>query len=213
MRGARAVCCALMLKSAWQAQHFQQQRLRLSWQALICQRCKTKVGPLQRSRASKRPRCGTARKRLELGEPLQRSYSSKRSRFGAVRMCLALGEPSAEIVRVEALSPWPRANVSRAQRTLCRDRACPRALAVAPCECVSSSANPRRSCASKRSRCGAVRSAKCESRSRSSGSSSKFATARFFKSGCKMASFISISSTRSALPQLRLESRNFWVQK
>ena len=36
--------------------------------------------------------------------PLRRSCASKRSRCGAVGTCLSLGEPSAEIVRVEALS-------------------------------------------------------------------------------------------------------------
>ena len=82
---------------------------------------------------------------------------SKRSRCGAVRICLERGEPSAEIVRVEALSLWRRANLSWSRRTLCGDPACRSALAVAPCEFVLTLANPlRRSCASKRSRCGAV---------------------------------------------------------
>ena len=44
--------------------------------------------------------------------PLRGSCVSKRSRCGAVRICLDLGEPSAEIVRVEALSLWRRANLS-----------------------------------------------------------------------------------------------------
>ena len=35
------------------------------------------------------------------------------SRCGAVRILLSLGEPSAEIVRVEALSPWPCDFVAR----------------------------------------------------------------------------------------------------
>ena len=83
---------------------------------------------------------------------------SKRSRCGAVRICLDLGEPSAEIVRVEALSLWRRANLFWPRRTLCGDCACRSALTVAPCEFVLTSANPmRRSCVSKRSRCGAVR--------------------------------------------------------
>ena len=83
---------------------------------------------------------------------------SKRSRCGAVRICLERGEPSAEIVRVEALSLWRRANLSWSRRTLCGDPACRSALAVAPCEFVLTLANPlRRSCASDRSRCGAVR--------------------------------------------------------
>ena len=83
---------------------------------------------------------------------------SKRSRCGAVRICLERGEPSAEIVRVEALSLWRRANLSWSRRTLCGDPACRSALAVAPCEFVLTLANPlRRSCASKRFRCGAVR--------------------------------------------------------
>ena len=95
---------------------------------------------------------------LSAANPLRRSCVSKRSRCGAVRICLDLGEPSAEIVRVEALSLWRRANLSWPWRTLCGDRACRSALAVAPCEFVLSAANPlRRSCVSKRSRCGAVR--------------------------------------------------------
>ena len=131
---------------------------------------------------SKRSRCGAVRICLERGEPsaeivrvealavapcefvltlanpLRRSCVSKRSRCGAVRICLERGEPSAEIVRVEALSLWRRANLSWSRRTLCGDPACRSALAVAPCEFVLTLANPlRRSCASKRSRCGAVR--------------------------------------------------------
>ena len=43
-------------------------------------------------------------------DPLRRSCASKRSRCGAVRICLSLDEP--EIVRVEALSLWRRANLS-----------------------------------------------------------------------------------------------------
>ena len=44
---------------------------------------------------------------------------SKRSRCGAVRICLDLGEPSAEILRVEALSLWRRANLSNPLRGSC----------------------------------------------------------------------------------------------
>ena len=83
---------------------------------------------------------------------------SKRSRCGAVRICLEPDEPSAGIVRVGSLSLWRRANLSWSRRTLCGDRACRSALAVAPCEFALTLANPlRRSCVSKRSRCGAVR--------------------------------------------------------
>ena len=95
---------------------------------------------------------------LSAANPLRRSCVSKRSRCGAVRICLDLGEPSAEILRVEALSLWCRANLSWSRRALCGDRACRIALAVAPCTSVLSPMNPlRRSCVSKRSRCGAVR--------------------------------------------------------
>ena len=95
---------------------------------------------------------------LVAANPLRRSCVSKRSRCGAVRICLDLGEPSAEILRVEALSLWRRANLSWSRRALCGDRACRIALAVAPCASVLSPMNPlRRSCVSKRSRCGAVR--------------------------------------------------------
>ena len=62
----------------------------------------------------------------------------------------------------------PRADVKKAagfvydscgaRAALCRDRACRCALAALPCEFVLVSANPlRRSCVSKRSRCGGVR--------------------------------------------------------
>ena len=95
---------------------------------------------------------------LTPANPLRRLCVSKRSHCGAVRICLDLGEPSAEIVRVEALSLWRRANLFWPRRTLCGDCACRSALTVAPSEFVLTSANPmRRSCVSKRSRCGAVR--------------------------------------------------------
>ena len=42
--------------------------------------------------------------------PLRKSSASKRSRCGAERICLDLSEPSAEIVCVEELSLWRRAN-------------------------------------------------------------------------------------------------------
>ena len=84
---------------------------------------------------------------LSAANPLRRSCVSKRSRCGAVRICLDLGEPSAEILRVEALSLWRRANLSWSRRALCGDRACRIALAVAPCASVLSPMNPlRRSC-------------------------------------------------------------------
>ena len=72
---------------------------------------------------------------LTAANPLRRSCVSKGSRCGAVRP--ELGEPSAEIVRVEALSLWRCANLSRPRRTLCGDCVCRSALAVAPCELVS----------------------------------------------------------------------------
>ena len=99
-------------------------------------------------------------------------------------ICLARGEPSAEILRVEALSPWRRANLSWAWQTLCGDFACLRAVAVvrsefcgdcarrsafavAPCEFVLSLANPlRRSCVSKLS-LWCCASASCSRRTRS----------------------------------------------
>ena len=90
--------------------------------------------------------------------PLRGSRVSKRSRCGAVRICFRLDEPSAGIVRVEALSLWRRANLLSARCTLCGDRACRGALAVAPCEFAFSSMNRLRgSRVSKRSRCVAVR--------------------------------------------------------
>ena len=103
--------------------------------------------------------------------PLCRSCVSKRSCCGAVRVCTLADEPSAEIVhvyvadepsadimRVGSLSLWRRANLHAGRRTLCGDRACRSALAVAPCEFARWPTNPLRgSCASDRSRCGAVR--------------------------------------------------------
>ena len=52
-------------------------------------------------------------------------------------------------MRVEALSLWRRANFLRRRRTLCGDRACRSALAVAPCELSTWPTNPLRgSCVS-----------------------------------------------------------------
>ena len=66
-------------------------------------------------------------------------------------------EPCAEIRRVEVLSMRRRAD-SSLPAALCEDRARRSALAAAPFKCVLSLANAlRRSCVSKRSRCGAAR--------------------------------------------------------
>ena len=93
--------------------------------------------------------------------PLQRLRVSNRTRCGAVRIFYVADEPSAEIVRVESLSLWRRAHLKARGRTLCGDRACQSALAVAPCEFSTWPANPpRRLCVSNRSRCGAVRISK-----------------------------------------------------
>ena len=83
-------------------------------------------------------RCGGVRICLDLGE------------CGAVRICFERGEPSAEIARVEALSPWRRANIVTAANTL--RRSCRSCLAVAPCKfALASASSLRRSCASERS--------------------------------------------------------------
>ena len=90
--------------------------------------------------------------------PLRGSCVSERSRCGAVRTFYVADEPSAGIVRVGALSLWRRANLHVGRQTLCGDRACRIALAVAPCEFARWPMNPLRgSCVSDRSRCGAVR--------------------------------------------------------
>ena len=90
--------------------------------------------------------------------PLQRLCVSDRSRCGAVRIFYAARAPSAEIMRGGSLSLRRRANFLRGPRTLCGDRACRIALAVAPCGFSTWPANPlRRLCVSERSRCGAVR--------------------------------------------------------
>ena len=66
--------------------------------------------------------------------------------------------PSSEIGVVEVQTLEVFCAFCGARATLCGDRACRSALAVAPCEFFKVSANPpRRSCVSKRSRCGAVR--------------------------------------------------------
>ena len=93
--------------------------------------------------------------------PLRRLCVSDRSRCGAVRFFYLAREPSAEIVRVESLSLWRRANLKARGRTLCGDCACRIALAVAPCDFFTWPTNPlRRLCVSNRSRCGAVRMTK-----------------------------------------------------
>ena len=90
--------------------------------------------------------------------PLRGSCAPDRSRCGAVRISKLADEPSAGIVRVGSLSLWRRANFKARRRTLCGDRACRSALAVAPCELSTWPTNPLRgSCVSERSRCGAVR--------------------------------------------------------
>ena len=90
--------------------------------------------------------------------PLRGSCVSERSRCGAVQIFYVADEPSAGIVRVEVLSLWRRANFKARRRTLCGDRACRIALAVAPCEFGRWPTNPLRIlCVSDRSRCGAVR--------------------------------------------------------
>ena len=82
--------------------------------------------------------------------PLQGSGVSERSRCGAVRILAVADEPSTGIGRVGALSLWCRAHPAV-------DRACRRALAVVPCESLSSPMNPLQgSGVSERSRCGAV---------------------------------------------------------
>ena len=98
-----------------------------------CEFVLSSANPMRRLCVSKRSRCGAVRICLELGEP-----SAEIVRVEVLslwrRMCHELGEPSAEIVRVEALSPWRRANVSCTRRTLCGDRVCRSALALAPFE-------------------------------------------------------------------------------
>ena len=69
---------------------------------------------------------------LSSANPLRRLHVSKRSRCGAVRICPTRGEPVAEILRIEALSLWRRANSSCSRQTLCGDPARRSALAVAP---------------------------------------------------------------------------------
>ena len=89
--------------------------------------------------------------------PLRESCVSDRSRCSAVRICTLADKPFAGILRVESFSLWRRANLHAGRRTLCGDRICRSALVVTPCEFSISPTNPLwRSCASDRSRCGAV---------------------------------------------------------
>ena len=67
--------------------------------------------------------------------PLRGSGVSERSRCGAVRILELAGEPSAGFGRVGSLAGKPSA---------CGDRSCRSALAVVPCESLSSPANPLR---------------------------------------------------------------------
>ena len=98
----------------------------------------------------------------------------------------------------------------------CRDRACRRALAVAPCECVLVPANPlRRLCVSKRSRCGVVRM--CLELGEPSAEISRVEALLLSRRAnapceCVLVTAPAAKSqlvTGSALPQLRLDSRKF----
>ena len=144
-----------------------------------CESLSSPMNPLRGSGVSERSRCGAVRILELAGEPsagigrvgslagepsagigvvpceslsspmnpLRKSGVSERSRCGAVRILELAGEPSAGIGRVGSLAGEP-----------CGDRACRSALAVVPCESLSSPANPLRgSGVSDRSRCGAVR--------------------------------------------------------
>ena len=111
--------------------------------------------------------------------PLRRLCVSNRSRCGVVRISKLADEPSAEIVRVESLSLWRRANFKARRRTLCGDCACRIALAVAPRNSMLADEPSADICA-------------C-----------RIALAMVF------AQFKYKSSTRSTLPQLRPENRKF----
>ena len=115
-----------------------------------CESLSSPMNPLRGSGVSERSRCGAVRILELAGEPsagigvvpceslsspmnpLRGSGVSERSRCGAVRILELAGEPSATIGRVAL------------RRTLCGDRACRSALAVVPCESLSSPANPLR---------------------------------------------------------------------
>ena len=131
--------------------------------------------------------------------------------------------PSAEIVRVEALSLWRRANLSWSRRTLCGDCACRSALAVAPCNilareaafgsclvvCAPAFAIPR----SRVRLPPGPRQLRLENRSISQLLSTNVVRGECScSSGWKIVTFKYRRSVRSVLPQLRLENRNFEVQ-
>ena len=137
-----------------------------------CEFARWSTNPLRGSCVSERSRCGAVRTFYVADRPsarivppcafarsptnpLRGTCVSERSHCGAVRTLYVAYEPSAGIVRVGALSLWRRANFLRCRRTLCGDRACRIALAVAPCEFARWPTNPLRGSCS--SRCGTVR--------------------------------------------------------
>ena len=83
-----------------------------------------RVGSLslwRRANFQRRPRTLCGEFSTSPANPLRRLCVSDPSRCGAVRIFYVAREPSAEIVRVESLSLWRRANFLRGPRTLCRE--------------------------------------------------------------------------------------------
>ena len=134
----------------------------------LCVSDRSRCGAMRISKLAEEPSAGIVRRNALAVAPCKLSTSptnplwgscvSERSRCGAMRIFYVADAPSAGIVRVGALLLWRRANFLRGRRSLCGDRACWIALAVAPCEFARWPTNPLRgSRASDRSRCGAVR--------------------------------------------------------
>ena len=125
-------------------------------------------------------------------DPLRRFAWSRLKNCGLFTISARRARPSAEIVRVEALSLWRRANLANPLRRLCVEalslwRRAVFLLATRPLEVVSWFA-------------------RLLSQSRGRGFDSPLVRG---SSGLKIAAFKYKRSTRSVLPQLRLENRNF----
>ena len=156
-------------------------------------------------------------------DPLQRLRVSKRSRCGAVRIRVSLDEPSAEIVRVEALSLWRRAILLLAKwplevvswfaRLLSPSRGCGFDSPLVRGSSGLKIEYAARGCRRGPRRGSAERAPAAPAEKSQLLSTDVVCGACSRSSGWKIATFKYKSSTRSVLPQLRLENRNFLVQK
>ena len=144
--------------------------------------------------------------------PLRRLRVSNRSRCGAVRICNFADEPFAEIVRVESLSLWRRADLQLRQRTLCGD--CARiARAVAPRGIFLLVVLRRRGFDSPLVRTSSgSRIAILKHQSIVRNCAPAALAGKWKLLSTKVVHEVHSRSSQSARLQLRLESRNFYVQ-